>query len=201
MDGGNFWHGMELAESKDARHSLPDHRPADAALWDEAAAARRGCPQALARLASLMRPRLLAMARGLLPDRCDAEDAVQDALLDMLATIHVYDPTRPPLPLMRTVLHRRAMDILRRGTRRARAEAAAAEEDVTPSLAFDVVLMGEIDGLLDSLPGAQAEAIRLTGIEGLSLSEASTRTGRSANALKVSVHRGTSRLREALAMP
>ena len=156
-------------------------------MWREAAAARRGCPRALARLAGLLRPPLLAMARGLLRNRADAEDAVQDAMLDLLATIRVYDPARSPLPLMRTVLHRRAMDILRRHARRARAEALGAVEDIAPELAFNVVLLGEVAALLHRLPAGQADAVRLIGIEGLSLKAAAKRDGRSTNALKVAV--------------
>lgn len=191
-----------LAVCEEVRHAAPTRLPAEVALWREARAAQRGCPLALARLAGLMRPLLMDMARRLLRERSDAEDAVQDALLDMLAAMRSYDPGRSPLPLMRTVLHRRAMDILRRGARRARAEtAAAAAKDAVPAIAFSVVLMGEIDTLLNKLPDAQAEAIRLTGMEGLSLAAAAARSGRSANALMVSVHRGTTRLREALAMP
>ncbi len=201
MGFGRVQRAAPLAMREETRHEVPGRTQAELEVWREAAAARRGCPRAMGRLACLMRPRLLAMARRMLLDRADAEDAVQDALLDMLSAMHGYDTARSPLPLMRTVLHRRAMDILRRSTRRARAEAVAAVEDVTPSIAFTVVLMGEIAALLDGLPGAQAEAIRLTGIEGLSLAAAAEHTGRSPNALKVSVHRGTSRLREALAMP
>jgi RNA polymerase sigma-70 factor (ECF subfamily) len=44
--------------------------------------------------------------------------------------------------------------------------------------------------LLEALPSAQQQAIVLTKIEGLSMLEASARTGVSVAALKVQVHRG-----------
>jgi RNA polymerase sigma-70 factor (ECF subfamily) len=48
--------------------------------------------------------------------------------------------------------------------------------------------------LLDELPEAQQRAIVLTKIEGLSVAEASARTGASVSAIKVQVHRGLKRL-------
>ena len=48
--------------------------------------------------------------------------------------------------------------------------------------------------LLQLLPAAQQQAITLTKIEGLSMVEASARTGVSVAALKVQVHRGLKRL-------
>ena len=48
--------------------------------------------------------------------------------------------------------------------------------------------------LLDALPLAQRQAIVLTKLEGLSVAEASARTGASESAIKVQVHRGLKRL-------
>ena len=45
------------------------------------------------------------------------------------------------------------------------------------------------------LPEAQAEAIRMTSLEGLSSAEAASRTGSGVSAVKVRVHRGMARLR------
>lgn len=50
--------------------------------------------------------------------------------------------------------------------------------------------------LLAELPDAQQQAIALIKLEGLSVAEASQRTGVSASALKVQVHRGLKRLAE-----
>ena len=48
--------------------------------------------------------------------------------------------------------------------------------------------------LLQALPAAQRSAIVMTRIEGLSMAEASGRSGVSVAALKVQVHRGLRRL-------
>jgi len=48
--------------------------------------------------------------------------------------------------------------------------------------------------LLQALPEPQRQAIELTKLEGLSIAEASTRTGLSESSIKVLVHRGLKRL-------
>jgi RNA polymerase sigma-70 factor, ECF subfamily len=48
--------------------------------------------------------------------------------------------------------------------------------------------------LLETLPQAQRQAILLIKVEGLSVAEASAKTGVSVSALKVQVHRGLKRL-------
>jgi RNA polymerase sigma-70 factor (ECF subfamily) len=53
----------------------------------------------------------------------------------------------------------------------------------------------DVEQLLAELPVNQREAIRLTKIEGLSIDEAARRTGQSAAATKVGIHRGLKRLR------
>ena len=52
----------------------------------------------------------------------------------------------------------------------------------------------DLERLLQELPSLQRQAIELTKLEGLSIAEASTRTGASESAIKVQVHRGLKRL-------
>jgi RNA polymerase sigma-70 factor (ECF subfamily) len=54
----------------------------------------------------------------------------------------------------------------------------------------------DLGKLLEALPAAQSRAILLTKVEGLSLAEASERTGIATSAIKVQVHRGLKRLAE-----
>lgn len=54
---------------------------------------------------------------------------------------------------------------------------------------------GSVSDLLSHLPRREAEALRLTKVEGLSLAEASSRSGHSIGALKVAVHRAIDRLK------
>ena len=52
----------------------------------------------------------------------------------------------------------------------------------------------DLETLFRTLPQAQRQAIELTKLEGLSVTEAAARTGASESAIKVQVHRGLERL-------
>lgn len=175
--------------------------PDSVAIWAAARAAHAGCAEALARLATLVRPQLMQVARARLRNAADAEDAVQDALLGLPCAIRTYDPDQPPLPLLRTLAHRRAVDILRRRTRSAAAEAEHAAPRSIHPVAEDSALLGELRLLIAGLPRAQREALELTRIQGLSLQAAAAACGRTPGALKVAAHRGTQRLRAVVAVP
>lgn len=183
------------------RHAPVDSGPEAAAIWAAARAAHAGSAEALAHLSTLVRPQLMQVARARLRNAADAEDAVQDALLGMLRVIRTYDPEQPPLPLLRTLAHRRAVDVLRRRTRSAAVEAEHATLRSLPAVAEDHALLGELRRLIARLPASQQEALELTRIQGLSLRAAAAACGRTPGALKVAVHRGTRRLREAIAAP
>ena len=51
-----------------------------------------------------------------------------------------------------------------------------------------------LERLFGVLPGAQARAIALVKIEGLSIAEASAATGQSESLVKVNIHRGLKKL-------
>lgn len=56
-----------------------------------------------------------------------------------------------------------------------------------------------ISGLLDRLKPAQAQAIRLVKLDGMSIEEASKATGQSVSLVKVNIHRGIARLADYVA--
>lgn len=56
----------------------------------------------------------------------------------------------------------------------------------------------DLDRMMSGLSEGQAEALRLTKIEGLSMEEAAERSGRGVSSMKVSVHRGLKALRARL---
>ena len=60
----------------------------------------------------------------------------------------------------------------------------------------DSMATTDIEALLGKLPEAQAEAIRLTHIEGLTNREAGDQLGVGVSAMKLRVHRGMNRLKE-----
>lgn len=200
--GADEGHGrVRPPRARGTRHASVDAGPDAAAIWSAARAAHASCAEALARLTALVRPQLMRVARARLRNAADAEDAVQDALLGMLGAIRTYDPEQPPLPLLRTLAHRRAVDVLRRRSRAAAVEAEHATLRSLPAAAEDHALLGELRSLIARLPASQQEALELTRIQGLSLRAAAAVCGRTPGALKVAVHRGTQRLREAVAAP
>lgn len=65
--------------------------------------------------------------------------------------------------------------------------------------AGDLALLGTwLRGQIDTLPAHEAEALRLTDVDGLTMSQAATRLGIGLPALKQRVRRGRARLRSAL---
>ncbi len=119
------------------------------------------------------------------------EDAVQDALIALHAKRATWDPARPFEPWLRAIARYTWIDRLRAMARRPEAELEdvhAAPADGGPEAASDLVR------LLARLKPAQAEAIRLTRLVGLTIEEASRATGQSVPLVKINVHRGLKRL-------
>lgn len=126
-----------------------------------------------------------------------APDAIDDLVQETLISLHrkraSYDPSRPFLPWLAAIARYRWVDRLRQNYRQ---ETEALEHhDAAEESHEDVVgARISIDRLLDLIPSAQAEAIRVVKIEGLSISEACNRTGQSEALVKVNIHRGLKKL-------
>lgn len=153
--------------------------------------------EALMRIAARLR-RFFARRLQALPD--EVEDLVQETLLALHLHRGTYDPDMPVSAWVHAIARHKLVDLFRRrGRREALHEpledladlddmaALAAESSEAPA-------RRDLGVLLESLPAAQQQAIVLTKIEGLSMVEASQRTGVSVAALKVQVHRGLKRL-------
>jgi RNA polymerase sigma-70 factor (ECF subfamily) len=147
-------------------------------------------------------PLLRAICRSRLRDPSDVEDAVQDALLTIHRVRDTYDPSRPFQPWLAAIAERRALDRGRSRGRRAgrEVEIEVAANVVSPEPGADA----EVDSrraaatlrqAVEELPSAQRTALGLTKIEGLSLAEASQRSGMTVGALKVATHRALQSLR------
>ena len=125
-------------------------------------------------------------ARRIAP--CEIDDLVQETLLAVHNKLATYDVQRPFLPWLAAIARYRWVDRLRQVYR--------AREEMLPELAGDVVEQDvvaarlSIDALFRLVPAAQASAIRLVKIEGLSIAEASVQLGQSQASVKVNVHRG-----------
>lgn len=148
--------------------------------------------QALLRLCA---ERLRAYYRCRLPGReADVEDLVQETLIAIHRKRASYDPSLPFTAWLHGIARYRLIDQLRREYRR---PTLPLDDELEPAdgIAVDAVL-AEIDvaSLLARLAPKQADAIRLTRLEGHSVRDAAQISGQSEPSIKVNVHRGIGRL-------
>ena len=132
------------------------------------------------------------------------EDAVQDVLLTLHRVRHTYDPARPFTHWLATLARRRSIDLLRRKSRLAALETAdqtAYETFADPGANSEQERRdwsGTLSGALAALPERQRQAVELTKLRELSLAEASAASGMSIGALKTNVHRAIKAMRRRL---
>lgn len=166
------------------------------------AQAQDGDTRAYSALLAGITPYLRALARRILADPADIEEAVQDVLLTVHQIRHTYEPGRPFAPWLATIAQRRFIDRVRTNARLAARKLAAAQEALTgTATAAEEVDPGDYDALMsaiDRLPGAQRQAVLLLKLREMSLKEAAGLTGMTVGALKVAAHRAVKTLRRAL---
>lgn len=131
------------------------------------------------------------------------EDIVQDALLSIHHYRHTYDPERPVRPWMYAIARHRLLDFVAKQRRRREQEVQMELETETDteqeSSGAAVPGMGPAHLVLWALallPRAQREIIELLKLQGYSVAEISSKTGRSESSIKVSAHRGYKTLRK-----
>ena len=126
----------------------------------------------------------------------DVEDLVQETLLALHLQRGTYAPSLPVSAWVHAIARHKLVDLLRRRGRREALHEPLDDlaENLVPAVPEEQPARRDLSVLLRSLPAAQQQAILLTKIEGLSMTEASRRTGISVSALKVQVHRGLKRL-------
>ncbi len=121
---------------------------------------------------------------------------MQETLLALHLHRGSYDPSQPVSAWVLSISRHKLMDLYRRrGRRETLHEPIDGLEDQLAAEEPGETLAGvDLRILLEALPEAQRIAIELTKLEGLSVAQASTRTGVSESAIKVQVHRGLKRL-------
>ena len=134
-----------------------------------------------------------------------AEDAVQEAFLTVWRTAAAFSAERAKATTwILTLVHRRAVDLVRREQRR-RAEpldaSGGAEDAASPSAEDDAWLQFErerVQNALRQLPDTQREAIELAYYGGFTQSELAERLGEPLGTIKSRMFAGLARLRELL---
>lgn len=163
-------------------------------LWMRAQAGDEAAyRQALLRIAARLRS-YFSRRLSSLPD--EVEDLVQETLLALHLQRGTYDPAWPVGAWAFAIARHKLTDLFRRRGRREALHEPLDELDEAshPVVADERPAQRDLARLLEALPAAQCSAIVMTRIEGLSMAEASGRSGVSVAALKVQVHRGLRRL-------
>jgi RNA polymerase sigma-70 factor, ECF subfamily len=121
----------------------------------------------------------------------EAEDLLQEVLLAVHTRRRTYDTLQPFTPWVYAIARHKFLDYLRR-TKSALKETSVetAQELVSNSDLGAVESRLDLERLLSGISLAARQAIRYVKLEGLSVSEASIRSGMSESAVKVAVHRG-----------
>ena len=145
------------------------------------------------------------LARRILRDDALAEDAVQEGFLAAWRSAPRFVPERAKASTwLLTLVHRRAVDLVRREERRrtevleGRDEAAGGPADEAVWLRFE---RERVQGALARLPDQQREALELAYYGGFTQSELAERLGQPVGTIKSRMFTGLSRLRELLAEP
>jgi RNA polymerase sigma factor (sigma-70 family) len=177
-------------------------------LSDEAVVAlvARADESALAELYDRFGRVAYGLALRILRDEKLAEDAVQEGFLAAWRNADRFIPERAKASTwLLTLVHRRAVDLVRRENRR-RAEPLTEGIEPVPaeSAEDDAWLRFErerVQAALKLLPDQQREAIELAYYGGFSQSELAERLGQPVGTIKSRMFTGLARLRELLAEP
>lgn len=182
----------EITQEKAVHSAESRLRP----LW---LAAQSGDEQAYAESLLLMAGQLRAYFRRRMPFLAnDAEDLVQETLLAVHLQRGTYDANYPVTAWLLAIARHKLVDLWRRRGRRENLHDDVDDLDGLPMVGeqADVHASRDLALLLQALPAPQRQAIEFTKLEGLSIAEASNRTGLSESSIKVLVHRGLKRLSE-----
>lgn len=144
-----------------------------------------------------------ALSLRILRDRALAEDAVQEGFLSAWRTAAGFDPARAkPSTWLLTLVHRRAVDIVRREERR-RGDPLPEEEAAQEATAEEQASLREqraiVQEALAKLPPDQRAALELAYYGGYTQSELAERLGVPLGTVKSRMFAGLRRLRELLA--
>ena len=142
-------------------------------------------------------PLIARFVRRRMTDQMEAEDVCQEALIAIYKSRHTFQPSRPFEPWMFAIVRNVVNRYFSTSLQRVRWQESVA---TTPEVADeDRVTFGtEMREAFEQLTPNQMEAVRLTKLCGISVEEASQRTGASVASIKVRVHRAYQSLKGAL---
>ena len=158
----------------------------------------RGDRAAAAELMARHLPKMLALARRMLPDPTEADDAVQDAFIQLWTHAARWEPGRAKFGtwLYRVTLNKCYDRLRRRQTARLEEAAEVADPAPGPDVSLqNAALTVQIEAALAALPERQRAAIQLCHYQGCGNIEAAEILGISVEALESLLARGRRTLR------
>jgi RNA polymerase sigma-70 factor (ECF subfamily) len=177
-------------------------------LSDEAVVAMlaRSDETALAELYDRFGRVAYGLALRILRDDKLAEDAVQEGFLAAWRNADRFIPERGKASTwLLTLVHRRAVDLVRREDRRRTEPLTVNIDPPSPGSAEDDAWLrferGKVQSALKQLPDQQREALELAYYGGFTQSELAERLGEPVGTIKSRMFTGLARLRELLADP
>ncbi len=185
----------------------PTMRHDFAHLSDEAliALVERAEEGALAELYDRFGRPAFSLAFRMLRDHALAEDAVQEAFLTVWRNASKFVPERSKASTwVLTMVHHRAVDLVRREERRRADSLEGVPEGADDSTEDTVWLRFErerVQAALRTLPDQQREAIELAYYGGFTQAQLADRLGEPLGTIKSRMFTGLSRLREVLVQP
>jgi len=198
-----------MGDDRERLTALPGGKEAAAralvSLSDEALLAIIATPEgdlALAELYDRYGKIAYGLAYRVLRDSALAEDAVQEAFITVWRTAGTYIRERgKPRTWLLTLVHRRAVDLVRREERRRVAEPGEEPTPTTPAAEEEATLRDRrraVQGALRQLPADQREALELAYYCGLTQTELAEQLGVPLGTVKSRMFAGLRRLGDLL---
>jgi len=147
---------------------------------------------------------LFTAIANVLNDHHDAEDVMQEVLVQIWNKAHLYEPRKgKPLTWLTTMARNRAIDRIRSKQRRSRLNDDFESESRTDQLEFDESSSDQVEVLersrivrsaVSKLTPDQREAIQLAYFAGLTQAEVADRLNEPLGTVKARIRRGVNRL-------
>ena len=133
-------------------------------------------------------------------EKSDAEDLVQDTVVQALANAHQWQPGTDLRGWLYTIMRNRFLAGVMRSNRSSAALEQMAATDLRPAAEPSELrlVLRDLLAALRRLPGNQRSAVLLIGVEGKSYGEAAETMGTSVGAVRSHLARGRERLRTAV---
>ncbi|WP_165853494.1 sigma-70 family RNA polymerase sigma factor [Aurantiacibacter aquimixticola] len=156
------------------------------------AAARDGDGAAYRQFLAEATGRIRAMLVRKTAGDSELEDVLQECLIALHEKRHTLDPGRPVGPWMYAIANYKLIDFWRKRGR----SPIVLDDEADMDVAAESFAHVDVAALLGELSDDQAQAIRMTHIEGMTNREAAERIGIGTSAMKLRVHRGMLRLKD-----